>query len=70
MARISLIFEDAEEGQIISYTSDRGVTLQESFEELTPAEQLASIAMTLIEDYIVENEGEVELAGIAKEEMN
>jgi hypothetical protein len=54
MAKVCLIFEDNDDAQMISFYSDRNISLDEDIETLMPAEQLASIAIKLLEQYVNE----------------
>jgi hypothetical protein len=60
MAKVALIFEDGKEDQIISYYSDRNISLDDDLNKLTKAEALAAIAMQLLGDYIEKAGADVE----------
>jgi hypothetical protein len=61
MAKIVLTFQDGDDEQLISYFSDRDVDITSiDMNALTPAEQLAAIALDLLDEYVTKEGASVE----------
>lgn len=60
MAKVVLTFEDDKESQMISFYSDRDIDLDGDLNSMTPAEQLASIAVSLLDEYVSKAGADVE----------
>ena len=73
MAKVVITFQDGDDEQLISYFSDRGVDINSiDMNAMTPAEQLAVIALDLLDAYVSKEGATVErsLSKDAADKMN
>jgi hypothetical protein len=52
MAKVVITFQDGDNEQLISYYSDRETDLNDDLNKMTSAEQLAAIAIQLLDEYV------------------
>lgn len=60
MAKVVLTFDDADDSQMISFYSDRNIDLDGDMNAMTSAEQLAALAIKLLDEYIQDAGADVE----------
>jgi hypothetical protein len=62
MARVVVTFEDTDDGQIVTYDSSTGTSMDADSQIMTDAEQLASTSIILLQEYLADTGAKIEFA--------